>query len=140
MGEGRFRALRTNGVDRIVYQSAILREVPILTVNRQDVIAYDVRSGRRVTSGLLVYYWTALLDDYWAITFRRRPPVRLADLQSGGALTRLFEIVNGSVAESQNLDSAVRQLPGPMRRQLDDLAATVPNDFDTWPEQVGGKP
>lgn len=141
MGEGRFKALRTDGADIVVYQSANLREVPIISVNRDDVYAYDVRSERRVTSSILAYYWTALLDDYWAITFRHRPPVRLVDLHSGDALMLLFDLVNGSAPdEAQSLDSVVQQLPGPIRRHLDRLAASVPDDFDTWPEQVGDQP
>ena len=138
MGDGRFKMLHTGEAELVVYHSADLRELPIITVSRHDVAAYDVRSERRVTADLLASYWAALLNDYWAITFQRRAPSRLVNLHRGDALTLLFEVVNRTGPdEPLNLGAAVQRLPGAIQSHLERLATTVPDDFDTWPEYVG---
>ena len=140
IGQGRFRTFHANGVDLVVYHSVNLREVPIVivTVNRHDAYAYDVRSERRVTTDLLASYWAALLNDYWAITFQQRAPSRLVNLHRGDALMLLFEVVNRTGSdEPLNLGLAVEQLPRAIQNHLERLAAAVPDDFDTRPEYVG---
>ncbi|MFB3106116.1 MAG: hypothetical protein ACE1ZA_14525, partial [Pseudomonadales bacterium] len=137
MGKGRFKVTHVNGEEVVVYHGAQLREVPIVTVNRRDAHAYDVRSERRVTSDLLAAYWTALLNDYWAITFLERPPKQLTNLHRGDALVLLFELVyRTGYDEPVNLGLAAQQLPGTILGHLERLALAVPDDFDTSPEHV----
>ncbi len=138
MGKGRFEVLHANKARVVVYHGAGLREVPIVTVNRRDAYAYDVRSERRVTSDLLAAYWAALLNDYWAITFLQRPPTRLTNLHRGDALVLLFELVyRTGFDEPVNLGLVAQQLPGAILGHLERLAQAVPDDFDTSPEHVG---
>ena len=137
MGDGRFRKLHTDKADLVVYHSADLREVPIITVSRRDVYAYDVRSERRVTSHVLASYWAALLNDYWAITLQHRPPSRLVNLHRGGALKLLFEIVNPTDSDEQlDLGLAVQRLPAAIQSHLERLAAAVPDDFNALPDFI----
>ena len=141
MAQGRFKVLHADGVNSIVYHSGNLRELPIITVNHRDVFAYDVRSERRVTLDLLTHYWIALLNDYWAIAFRNRPPDRLAEVHRGDALMLLFNIVNeGTGKEPRSLTLAVQQLPGPIRSHLERLATAVPGDFNAPFEHLGDQP
>ena len=138
MGEGRFEVLHANKAKVVVYQGAGIREVPIVTVNRRDAYAYDVRSERRVTPDLLAAYWAALLNDYWAITFLQRPPTRLTNLHRGDALVLLFELVYRTGFDKPvNLGLVAQQLPGAILGHLERLAQAVPDDFDTSPEHVG---
>ena len=138
IGQGRFRRSHANGVDLVVYHSANLREVPIVTVNRHDAYAYDVRSERRVSVDLLADYWSALLNDYWAIVFQQRPPNRLTRLHRGDALTLLFDVVNSTTDDGpQSLGLAVQQLPGSVQRHLERLAIAVPDDFEVLTEYGG---
>ena len=134
MGDGGFRLLRTDDAVQVVYHSADLREVPIITLNRHDVYAYNVRSERRVTSDVLASYWAALLNDYWAISLQHRPPSRLVNLHRGAALKLLFEIVNAKGSGQQgNSELAVEQLPMEIRNHLERLATAVPDDFNAFP-------
>ena len=137
MGEGHFKVIHVNDAEVVVYDGAKLREVPIVTVNRRDAYAYDVRSERRVTSDLLAAYWAALLNDYWAISFLQRPPRRLTNLHRGDALVLLFEIVYRTGFDKPvNLGLAAQQLPGAILGHLERLAQAVPDDFDPAPEHV----
>jgi len=141
VGDGRFRMLHAEEAVLVVYHSADLHEVPIITLNLQDVNAYDARSERRVTSDLLASYWAALFNDYWAITLQHRSPSRLVNLHRGGALKRLNEVVNSTASNEQlNLGLAVQQLPAAMQRQLESLATAVPDDFDALPDFKGDVP
>ena len=138
-GEGRFEVVHVSGEDRVVYQSSRQGGLPIVSVTRRDVHAYDVRSEPRVTADLLAAYWAALLNDYWAITFFQQPPSELAKLHRGDALMLLFRLVNESPsAEPLNLGMAVQQLPGVVRRHLQNLAQAVPDDFET-PTDANGE-
>ena len=138
-GEGRFKAVHVNGEDRVVYQSTREAEIPIVSVNRRDVHAYDIRSEPHVSADMLAAYWAALLNDYWAITFFHQPPSRLANLHRGDALMLLFKLVNENPSdEPLNLGMAVQQLPGVVRRHLQSLARAVPDDFETPSEPIGG--
>ncbi len=138
MGEGRFEVLHANKAKVVMYQGAGIREVPIVTVNRRDAYAYDVRSERRVTSDLLAAYWAALLNDYWAIAFLQRPPTRLTNLHRGDALVLLFELVyRTGFDEPVNLGLVAQQLPGAILGHLERLAQAIPDDFDSSPEHVG---
>ena len=121
-----------------MYHSANLREVPIVTVNRHDAHAFDVRSERRVSADLLADYWSALLNDYWAIVFQQRPPNHLTRLHRGEALMLLFEVVNNTTDdEPHSLGLAVQQLPRPVQRHLERLALAVPDDFEVATEYGG---
>ncbi len=134
MGDGRFRLLRTDDLVQIVYHSVTLRELPIITLEVQDIYAYDVRSARSVTSDVLASYWAALLNDYWAISVQHRPPSRLVNLNRGAALKLLFDTFNATDFDQQgNFDVAIEQLPVEIRRQLVRLATTVPDDFSAFP-------
>ncbi len=138
IGDGHFRVQHEKGKKLVIYQGADLREVPIITINRRDVRAYDVRSERRLNSDILAAYWAALLNDYWAIALLHRAPSRLVNLHRGDALMLLFELVNQpESAEQTDLGAAVQQLPGTIQRHLERLARAVPDDFDTSPEHVG---
>lgn len=134
MGDGGFRLLRTGDAVQVVYHSVTLRELSIVTLNSQDIYAYDVRSERRVTADVLASYWAALLNDYWAIAVQNRAPMRLVNLHRGAALNLLFEIVNSTDAKQQgSLAPAIEQLPVEIQGQLKRLATAVPDDFSPFP-------
>jgi hypothetical protein len=134
LGDGGFRLLRTGDAIQVVYHSVDLREVPIITLDRKDVYAYDVRSDRSVTSYVLASYWAALFNDYWAILVQHRPPSRLVNLRRGAALKPLYEIVNATDSDQEgHLEFAIEQLPVEIRRHLERLATTVPDDFNPFP-------
>ncbi len=132
LGNGGFRFLRTNGVDQIVYHSADLQQVPIITLDSSDVSAYDVRSEIRVTPYVLAAYWAALLNDYWAISVLHRPPTRLTNLHRGAALMLLYEVVNTAASnQREDLELAIAELPVEIQGHLERLATAVPDDFST---------
>lgn len=133
LGDGGFRLLHTEDAVQVVYHSVSLREVPIITLDRQDIDAYDRRSDRRVTSEVLASYWAALLNDYWAIAVQHRPPSRLVSLHRGAALKLLFEVVHAEDAEQQGYSKmAFEQLPADKRKHLRGLATAVPEDFNAF--------
>ncbi|NOX70000.1 MAG: hypothetical protein GXP15_12485 [Gammaproteobacteria bacterium] len=134
MGDGGFRLLRSDDTVQVVYHSADLRELPVITLNSRDIHAYDVRSERRVTANVLASYWAALLNDYWAMSVQGRSPSRLVNLHRGGALKLLFESVNANdTRQSGNQESAVEQLPAEIQGHLERLATAVPDDFSPFP-------
>jgi len=61
LGDGGFRFLHADGADQVVYHSADLQQVPIITLDPSDTYAYDVRSESRVSSDVLAAYWAVLL-------------------------------------------------------------------------------
>jgi len=138
MGEGRFKVIHAKEAEVVVYHGPKLPAVAIVTVNRHDAHAYDVRSERRVTADLLATYWAALLNDYWAITFLQQPPKRLTNLHRGDALVLLFELVYRTGFDAPvNLGLAAQQLPSAILGHLERLALAVPDDFDASSEHAG---
>ncbi len=128
LGDGEFRPVHVNGVDSVVFSHDSNTRLPIVFVSNRDAYAYDVRSERRVSPEILAAYWSALLNDYWAIAVKRHPPDELVSLHNGDALALLFEVIaNDGV---QNLDLAVERLPYSIRQHLEDLAFAVPDDFE----------
>ena len=128
LGDGEFRPVHVNGVDSVVFSHDSNTRLPIVFVSNRDAYAYDVRSERRVSPEILAAYWSALLNDYWAIAVKRHPPDELVSLHNGDALALLFEVIaNDGV---QNLDLAVERLPYSIREHLEDLAFAVPGDFE----------
>jgi hypothetical protein len=138
LGDGGFRFLHTNGVDQVVFHSADLQQVPIITLDPGDIYAYDVRSESRVTSDVLAAYWAALLNDFWAISVQHRPPSRLVNLHRGAALKLLYEVVNTTNADDrENLESAIAGLPVEIQGHLERLATAVPDDFSVFAGSKG---
>jgi hypothetical protein len=134
LGDGGFRLLQTDDAVQVVYHSVSLRELPVITLDRRDIDAYDERSDRPVTSNVLASYWAALLNDYWAIAVQHRPPSRLVSLHRGAALKLLFEVVHAEDAEQQgHAKMAFEQLPAEKRKHLQGLATAVPEDFNAFP-------
>ena len=131
LGRGEFLSVHTGGADTVVFRpNPSQEEVRVLSVTRRDARAYGIRSGRRVTPDLLAAYWSALLNDYWAIAFEQTPPSRTVSIHEGEALTKLYQaVVRSSENGAQNLGSVAQQLPRDARRHLDRLAAVVPVDF-----------
>ena len=126
MGEGRFKVIHANEAEVVVYHGPELREVAIVTANRHDAHAYDVRSERRVTS--------------WAITFLQQLPKRLTNLHRGDALVLLFELVyRTGFDEPVNLGLAARQLPSAILGHLERLALAVPDDLTLHPTNILGR-
>lgn len=135
LGRGEFHSVHVGGVDSVIFRDdAGQREVRIVSVSRRDAYAYGLRSGRHVSTDLLAAYWSALLNDYWAIAFERTPPTQIVALHEGEALARLYDRVaaqgDGGV---QKLEAAVGQLPRGDRKHLERLAVAVPEDFSVGP-------
>jgi len=134
LGDGGFRMLRTDDVVQVVYHSAKLREVPIITLDRQDIDDYGIRSKRRITAEVLAAYWAALLNDYWAISVQHRAPSRLVNLRDGAALKQFFERVHATDAgQEKNAGLADQQMQPELRQQLERLASAVPDDYRAYP-------
>lgn len=134
LGDGGFRLLRTGDVVQVVYHSAKLREIPIITLDRQDTDDYGMRSKRRITAEVLAAYWAALLNDYWAIAVQHRAPSRLVKLRDGVALKDFFERVHTTDAgQDASVELAGEQLQPELRQQLERLASTVPDDYRAYP-------
>lgn len=128
LGNGEFRPVHVNGVDSVVFSHDFNTQLSIVSVSNRDAYAYDVRSERRVSPETLAAYWSALLNDYWAIAVKRHPPNELVRLHKGDALALLFDVIaNDGV---QNLDLAVERLPYSVREHLENLAFAVPDDFE----------
>jgi len=131
-GQGKFRAIHFNGEEVVVFQDDTgTLDISIVTVSDSDVVAYDVRSERRVTADLLAAYWSALLNDYWKIAFQRQPPEQLRHLHRGEALMLLYAVVRNTPDDEEfSLERGVKQLPSSIQKHLGRLAYAVPEDFD----------
>ena len=91
------------------------------------MIAYKRRSGRVDLSAVeLAAYWGDLLDDFWSIAFRNRPPERLTTLHHGDALRLLYDLTEGTESD---LGQAAQRMPSEVRHHLEELVHSVPRDF-----------
>lgn len=131
MGSGTFRPDHSVGHGMVVfYGKNVQNPMIILKVSDSDALAYQQRSGRKVTPALLAAYWSDLLSDYWAIVVNKAAPARLSGLHEGEALDSLFEQWEKSrKAGSARLGDTARLLPRQMQQHLLQLATTVPHDF-----------
>ncbi|VAW53895.1 hypothetical protein MNBD_GAMMA07-1978 [hydrothermal vent metagenome] len=122
-----------NGVhDTIIFTDyETLKDVIILEVTPRDAKTYQRRSQRKVTSKLLAAYWSSLLTDYWALTFDNQAPEQLVTLNKGKALLKLYQGIDQSIkGNAEKLAQSFLQLDKQDQKNLKQLAATVPSDFN----------
>lgn len=131
LAEGEFRAAHVGVSDAVVFRDSSKRpELVVLSVSAVDAHAYQKRSGRLVTPDDLAAYWADLLNDYWDLFVRAKPPRRLVNLHEGEALSTLYRIASEASGKGdERLASAVQRLPQPALHHLQRLAAAVPLEF-----------
>ncbi len=111
--------------------------LPIVTVERGDVIAYQRRSLGVVSSDRLAAYWSALLNDFTQLLVFRREPSHLMKLHLGEPLSRIYDEIHSptAVENQSSIDEATMMLKvfdhltGEDKEHLLELATRVPVEF-----------
>lgn len=111
--------------------------LPILTVERGDVIAYQRRSLTQVSKDRLAAYWAALLNDYTRLFVFKSAPMELVGLHLGEILTRIYTELNsrnqgGTKTPSDEIMSVSQildHLAVEEKEHLLELATRVPAEF-----------
>ena len=130
LGDGAFYKSDGARGPSVVFQSGASRQrIMVLEISAADARAYQIRSGRQVTRGLLAAYWADLLSDFGAIAMGR-PPGRTVALHDGDSLGVLYEALRSSRGQGGGLRGAAELLPSSVRHHLERLASAVPVDYD----------
>ena len=130
LGDGAFYMSSGAGGPSVVFRGAVTHQrITVLEVSAADARAYELRSGRQVTRGVLAAYWADLLSDFGAIAMGRRPSRTLA-LHDGDALGVLYQALRSSVGQGGGLRAAAELLPSSVKHHLERLASAVPIDYD----------
>jgi len=130
---GRFAARSAGRDSKVIFESSDGSAREVVRVTAADVAAYRAGSNRQVSSETLSSFWTALLNDYWAVAVTGRPPRSLADSRERQALARLSRAIRlpAGTRDAAAVRAGFDSLGPADRELLRNLPAAVPEDLES---------